>query len=89
LRGAQLIFVEEEDVTSPDAVEFFKALGASSPSSVVIADAESAGADESIGGGPFSVPQLYQVKHLLCFLFGAVWIVEFCLDAFMLTKCLL
>eukprot|EP00884_Botryococcus_braunii_P011402 jgi/Botrbrau1/20262/Bobra.31_1s0047.1 len=57
----ELIFLDEEDVTSPDAVEFFKALGASSPSSVTIADAKSAGDDESIAGGPFSVPQLYKV----------------------------
>lgn len=63
---AQLVFLEEEDVSSPDSAEFFGVLGATSPSTVRIASAESAGDDESIGGGPFSVPTLYKV----CFVLG-------------------
>lgn len=48
-------------MSSPDSAEFFGVLGATSPSTVRIASAESAGDDESIGGGPFSAPILYKV----------------------------
>lgn len=57
--AVQLAFVEEGDLSSADAKEFFAALGSADPTAVVIPPAESDDCVDS--GGAFATPRLFQV----------------------------
>lgn len=54
--------VDDGDVKSEDALEFFKVLGVGNPGRLAIPASEAGGADEAVGPGAFDAPKLYTVR---------------------------